>query len=126
MKTIRLGIFGVRRGCQNLKSILVNDGEIVALCDRDEAILEDAVKELPGTPALYTDFDEFIKHDMDAVYMANCFHEHTPFAIRLLEKGIHVLCECTSNITMAEGVALVRAAEKSSAFFMLAENYPFM
>lgn len=126
MKTIRLGIFGAKRGSNNLKSILVNDGDIVALCDRDEAILEEAVKELPGNPTLYTDFDEFINHDMDAVYMCNCFHEHTPFAIRLLEKGIHVLCECTSNITMAEGVALVRAAEKSSAFFMLAENYPFM
>ena len=126
MKTIRLGIFGVRRGCQNLKSILVNDGEIVAMCDRDAKILESTAAELPEMPALYTDFDEFIKHDMDAVYMANCFHEHTPFAIRLLEKGIHVLCECTSNITMAEGVALVRAAEKSSALYMLAENYPFM
>ena len=28
--------------------------------------------------------------------------------------------------TMAEGVALVRAARKSGAFYMLAENYPFM
>ena len=27
---------------------------------------------------------------------------------------------------MAEGVALVRAAEKSKAFYMLCENYPYM
>jgi predicted dehydrogenase len=63
---------------------------------------------------------------MDAVFLANYFHEHTPYAIKALEKGIHVLSECTANCTMAEGVALVKAAQKSSAFYMLAENYPFM
>ena len=58
--------------------------------------------------------------------LANYFHEHTPYAIRCLEKGIHVLSECIPNATMAEGVALVEAVEKSSAKYMLLENYPFM
>ena len=46
--------------------------------------------------------------------------------IKALEKNIHVLSECTSNISMGEGVALVRAVEKSNAYYMIAENYPFM
>ncbi len=41
-------------------------------------------------------------------------------------KGIAVLSETASNVTMAQGVALCRAKEKTGAVFMLAENYPFM
>ena len=126
MKKIRLGIFGLGRGAGFADPITANGGEVVALCDRDTDKMKDAAEDLENTPAMYTDFDEFIKHDMDAVFLSNCFHEHAPFAIRCLEKGIHVLSECTSNLTMAEGVALVRAAKKSSAFYMLSENYPFM
>ena len=125
MKVIRLGIFGLGRGGGFYKDIMANNGEVVAVCDRREECFEEAKKYAPNV-ACYTDFDAFLEHDMDAVFLANCFHEHTPFAIRCLEKGLHVLSECTSNATMAEGVALVRAAEKSKAFYMLAENYPYM
>lgn len=126
MKKIRLGIFGLGRGAGFAEPIIVNGGEVVALCDRDENKMIQASEDLENKPAMYTDFDKFIEHDMDAVFLSNCFHEHAPFAIRCLEKGLHVLSECTSNLTMAEGVALVRAAEKSNCFYMLSENYPFM
>lgn len=126
MKKIRLGIFGLGRGSGFAEPIIVNGGEVVALCDRDENKMAEAAENLENKPAMYTDFDKFIEHDMDAVFLSNCFHEHAPFAIRCLEKGLNVLSECTSNITMAEGVALVRAAEKSKGIYMLAENYPFM
>ena len=126
MKKIRVGIFGVRRGSNFFDSFLANNAEIVAVCDKSDAHLEKAKEKLGDTITCYKDFDEFIEHPMDAVLLANYFHEHTPYAIRCLEKDIHVLSECTSNSTMAEGVALVRAAEKSKAFYMLCENYPFM
>ena len=29
----------------------------------------------------YTDYERFLEHDMDAVVLANHFHEHAPFAI---------------------------------------------
>lgn len=126
MKKIRIGIFGVKRGASFFDSILENNGEIVALCDKNEKHMEMAKEKLGNTVKTYSDFDEFIEHPMDAVLLANYFHEHTPYAIRLLEKNIHVLSECTASSTMAESVALVRAAEKSKAFYMLCENYPFM
>ncbi len=126
MKKIRLGVFGLGRGSSFMNIVLANDGEVVALCDRDEERMKKAVEELPCQPTCYTDFETFLQHDMDAVFLCNCFHEHAPFAIRCLEKGLHVLTECTSNGTMAEGVELVRAVEKSNKIFMLAENYPFM
>lgn len=126
MKTIRIGVFGLQRGAYYFDNILANNGEIVAVCDKAQRFVDAAAGKLGGTTAGYTNFDEFIEHPMDAVFLANYFNEHAPYAIKALEKGIHVLSECTSNGTMAEGVALVRAARKSGAFYMLAENYPFM
>ncbi len=126
MKPIKIGIFGVRRGSSYFDSILGNNGEIVAICDKDDVYIKKAVDKLGDGVKVYKDFDSFIEEPMDAVFLANFFHEHTEYAIRCLEKNIHVLSECASNSTMAEGVKLVRAAEKSKAFYMLAENYPFM
>lgn len=126
MKVIKVGIFGARRGADFIKNLMANNGEIVAVCDRNEKFLKNTVADLPGDVAAYTDAEEFLNHPMDAVILANYFTEHTKYAIRFLEKGIHVLCECLSNVTMAEGVQLVRAAEKSKAHFMLAENYVYM
>ncbi len=131
MKKIRIGIFGAQRGSYFNPPILHEGGEIVAVCERMPQRIEWMKYQLrqagaSDNIAFYTDFDEFINHDMDAVLLANNFTDHAKFAIRLLEKGIHVLCECQSNVTMADGVALVRAAEKSKAHFMLLENYPYM
>lgn len=122
-----MGIFGLGRGSSFYDSILLNNGEIVAVCDINKDKLEEAKKHLGNDLATYTDFDAFLNHEgLEAVFLCNYFHEHAPYAIKALEKNIHVLSECTSNGTMAEGVALVRAAEKSKAIYMLSENYPFM
>ena len=125
MKTVKIGIFGLGRGSSFYKCIQHNNGEIVAVCEKGSVRLEAAKKQLGDDVAYYTDFDEFLSHPgMEAVLLCNYFHEHASYAIKALEKNIHVLSECTSNGTMAEGVALVRAAEKSKAIYMLAENYP--
>ncbi|MBQ0101634.1 MAG: Gfo/Idh/MocA family oxidoreductase [Firmicutes bacterium] len=125
MKSIRIGIFGLSRGYDNVDSILLNNAEIVAGCDQSEVLRERMKQKLPNI-ALYDSFDEFLNHDMDAVYLANNFAEHTKFAVRALEKNIHVISECTASGTLAECVELTRAAEKSRAIYMLAENYPYM
>ncbi len=126
MKRIRIGIFGYCRGSSYVDSFLQNNTEIVAVCDKRKDRLENAKKKLGDMVTCYEDFDSFIEHEMDAVLIANYFHEHTPYILKCFSKNIHVLCECISNATMAEGVQLVEAAEKSKSIFMLAENYPYM
>ena len=126
-RSVKIGVFGLGRGSSFYKSIMLNNGDIVAVCDKREEALAEAKEKIGSDVAAYTDFDEFINHEgMEAVFLCNYFHEHTPYAIKALERNIHVLSECTSNATMAEGVVLVRAAEKSKAIYMLSENYPFM
>ena len=126
MEKIRIGVFGVGRGMDIVRNFMLLGCEVVAICDNHKERREKAAAALDKSVAVYDNFDDFIEHDMDAVIVANFFHEHAPFVIRLFERGIHVFCECISNGTMAEGVALIRAAEKSDAVFFLAENYPQM
>ncbi|MBR4727691.1 MAG: Gfo/Idh/MocA family oxidoreductase [Clostridia bacterium] len=125
MNNLKLGIFGLRRGLDYLDAARMNGFEVTAVCDADASRLAAAKECLPDA-AVYTDPEDLLGHPMDAVFLANFFHEHAPWAIRFLEKGVHVLSECAANATMAQGVQLVRAAEKSGAVYMLAENYPFM
>ena len=127
MKNIKIGVFGAGRGADIAQNFMLLGCDIVAICDFQAGRREEAAKRLGGNSVKqFEDFDEFIKEDMDAVILANYFHEHTPYAIKCFERGIHVFCECISNATMAEGVELIRAFEKSNSVYMLAENYPQM
>lgn len=126
MKKIRIGIFGAGRGIDIAENFMLLDCEIACLCEfnkeRAKVGLENLGMEIP----VYENFDDFIEQDLDAVIIANFFHEHAPYAIKCFEKNIHVFSECISNGTMAEGVELIRAYEKSKSIYMLAENYPQM
>ncbi|MBQ2711958.1 MAG: Gfo/Idh/MocA family oxidoreductase [Clostridia bacterium] len=126
MKKLKIGVFGAGRGVDLAKSFMLLNCEIVALCDFHTERLAEGRRLLGGEVATFTCFDDFIKTEMDAVILANYFHEHTPYAIQCMQRGIHVFSECISNGTMAEGVELIRAFEKCNAVYMLAENYPQM
>ncbi len=124
MKTIRVGVVGVGRGRTFASGATASIGmKLVALCDTWEERLKEAGAQYGVST--YTDYDKFLEHDMDAVVLANYFHEHTPFAIKALQAGKHVMSECACNVTLAEGVALCRAVEKSGLIYALAENYPY-
>ena len=126
MKKIKVGIFGVGRGMELAKDFMLLGADIAAICDFNKERLDAAAKKVGTDTAIYSDFDSFIEHDLDAVVLANYFHEHAPFAIKCFKKGIHVFSECISNGTMAEGIELLKAFEKSNSIYMLAENYPQM
>ncbi len=127
MKKIRIGIFGAGvRGLTLAANLMLLNCDIVAFCEMRPDQREVAKQQLGADVAAYECFDEFIEHDMDAVILTNFFHEHAPYAIRCFEKGLHVFSECISNGTMADGVALIRAFEKSNSVYMLGENYPQM
>ena len=123
-KPIRVGVIGVGRG----QSFAAGAGEtvgmkLVALCDTWEERLKNVGERYKV--ATYTDYDKFLEHDLDAVILANYFHQHAPFAIKALKAGKHVMSETAVNTTIAEGVELCRTVEKTGLTYMFAENYPF-
>ncbi len=123
-REIRVGVIGVGRGQSFMQGAGPLVGmKLVAICDTWEQRLAEVGKRY--NVATYTDYDKFLEHDMDAVILANYFHEHAPFALKALDAGMHVMSECTCNATVAEGVALCRKVEKTGLTYMLAENYPY-
>lgn len=124
-KPIRVGVVGARRGMSFANGAEFVGMKLVALCDTWKQKLEEAKKQHPNV-TVYTNYDKFLEHEMDAVVLANFFHEHAPFAVKALEAGFHVMSETSACKTLGEGVALARAVEKSKKIYMLAENYCFM
>lgn len=122
-KKIRVGVIGVGRGQTFMNEAAHAGMELVAICDVWKEKLDEINKKYKI--ATYADYDRFLEHDMDAVVLANYFHEHAPFAIKALKAGMHVMSECAACSTLAEGVELCRAVEKSGKIYMFAENYPF-
>jgi len=120
---IRVGVFGLSRGMSFARAAGSAGMELVAVCDKRVQTLSGKLEDLEVVT--YSDYEDFLSHDMDAVILANYFHEHAPFAIKALQAGKHVMSETAACKTPAEGVALARAVEKSGKTYMLAENFPF-
>jgi predicted dehydrogenase len=67
--------------------------EIVAVCDVDQGLAEDA-RETFGAEAAYTDYRALIERDdLDVIDVVTPSHVHYEQAVTALEAGKHVLCE---------------------------------
>ena len=77
-RAIQVGVVGVGRGQSFMRAAEAVGMELVAICDLWEEQLESEGKMLAVTT--YTDYEEFLSHDMDAVVLAN-FFEGRNFAV---------------------------------------------
>ena len=128
MDKVKIGVFGAYRGSTIINfSKYADNAEVVAVCDRSDAKLKEQRKNTEGMNiTFYKEFDEFIKHDMDAVVLANYATEHAPFAIKAMKMGKHVLSECLPVQTMKEAVELVETVEETGKIYAYGENFCFM
>lgn len=127
---LRIGVFGAHRGMELIKVLLAYPGaELVAVCDRHQPSLEKVQKAAADAKmdvTLYPDFEDFIKHPMDAVILANYATEHATYAVRCLNRGLHVLSECLPCETMAQAVELIEAVERTGNIYAYGENCCYM
>ncbi len=128
MKKIRIGVIGVGRGSSMINYCLAaGNAELVAICDKWEEGLARQKRQHPDLNiAWYTDYDEFLKHDMDAVVLANYAHQHAPFAIKAMRAGKHVFSEVLPVQTLSEAVELVETVEETGMIYVYGENYCYM
>ncbi len=117
MKILNVGVVGCggiannkhlpamkRTGCYN----------IVAFCDLVEERAEKAKKEFGTEDArVYTDYEELIKEDLDAVYVLTPNSSHAPVAIAAMKAGKHVMCEKPMAKTFAEAQEMVKTAKET-------------
>ena len=129
-RKLRIGVFGGARG-RTMIDVLLNhpDAELVAVCDKFTPLLDsakEAAAENGMDIAVYETFEEFIRHDMDAVVLANYATEHATYAIKCMRAGKHVLSEVLPCETMAQAVELIETVEETGLVYAYAENYCYM
>ena len=96
-----------------------------AVCDIDADGLADAVESLEAEER-YLDYDDMLaRSDLDAVILGTPMQFHVPQAIAALNKNVHVLSEVPVWVSVEECRELVTAEGRSSATYMMAENYTY-
>lgn len=126
-RKIRFGVMGAGRGTVMMDYCAkAGDSELVAICDFNEKWLRQRQEKYGGSVKLFTDFDEFIKEDMDCVILANYANEHAPFAIKAMRAGKNVFSEVLPVQTMKEAVELVETVEETGKEYMYGENCCYM
>ena len=65
MKKVKIGVLGGYRGRSMAKyAKAAENAELVAICDKSETALQKQKDVCGENVAYYTDFEEFIKHDI--------------------------------------------------------------
>ena len=125
-KVLKVGVFGLWRGLSHIMSIEVMDeAEVVAICDQDPARVEEAKKHCPADVKICKDFDELLDSGIELVVLCNYLPDHARYAIKALRKGVPVVSECLAAATMKECVELVEAVEETGVYYSMAENSPY-
>ncbi len=128
MKKLKIGVLGGSRGMDFVNRILLDYeyAEVFAICEAYSVLAEKIEKQLSAAGKrvrIFTDFEEMLSCGIDAVILCNFANQHASYAIRALNRGIHVLSENLPTQTLAEAVALCEAVEKSGCVYAYAENY---
>ena len=128
MEKVKIGVLGAYRGSSMINYCKrADNAEVVAICDKSPKALESQRKNAQGLNiTFYDNFDDFIKHDMDAVVLANYANEHAPFAIKAMKLGKHVFSEVLPVQTMKEAVDLIEVVEETGMIYAYGENYCYM
>jgi len=102
---------------------LVEEIELVAMCDLDEAKARQAAQRW-GVGAWYTDYEKMIVQEApDAVVIVGPPPMMQPIAKEVLGRGMHVFMEKPIAVTAALAKELVDASEASGAFGMMATHW---
>jgi len=123
---LNVGIVGAAGRGASFKSAIEASGRarIHAVCDIKDV---DGAAERLGADEKYSDYGEMLqKSDLDAVVVGTPMNLHVPQAIPAIERGLHVLSEVPAGVSIEECRELVVACKKSSAIYMMAENYTYM
>ena len=72
-------------------------------------------------PNFTSDFDEFLKNDIDVVYIAGSNYNHYANVIKAAEAGKHILCEKPLALSSEEAEEMIKICEENNV--ILSVNY---
>jgi predicted dehydrogenase len=130
VKKLRLGLLGTGLAAENLYlpalRPLKGRLEIVACCNRTRSKAERFAKKA-GVPLVVDKAEQLIAlPQVDAVVIALPIEQQPRYVLKALKAGKAVLSEKPVGPSVKAGAALVQAAKKYKAPWLVAENYAFM
>ena len=127
-KIVKLGVVGLIRGGYVAGTIIGDDNVVItAIADKDPKVLkkckEDYEKKGVKDLLCFDNYEDLLKADIDAVYVATDKPLHTKHTIMALEAGKHVISEIPAIQTLEEAKILRDAVKAHPELkYMAGEN----
>ena len=128
VEKLNLGIVGACGRGGSFKQVLdaIEPVRVQAVCDVNAEGLHEAALRF-GASEEYVEYEEMLARSrVDAVLLGTPMPYHVPQAIAALRRGVHVLSEVPAGVSLEECKELVAVCRKSSALYMMAENYTYI
>ncbi|MCA9220151.1 MAG: Gfo/Idh/MocA family oxidoreductase, partial [Planctomycetales bacterium] len=110
----RIGSIGMRYQGTVIAVQARQFGDIVAICDVDRHVREQARAAFGSTPRIFEDYRDLIaRNDVDVITIGAPDHWHTKMVIDAVRAGKDVYCEKPLTLTIDEGKLLTKAVEES-------------
>ena len=113
---IGLGAIGMRYQGSVITHKALPYGDVVAICDVDQNVREQARASFGSTPAIYEHYHDLLaRKDVDVVLIGTPDHWHVPIAIDACKAGKDVYCEKPLTLTIDEGKLLCKVVRETGA-----------
>lgn len=122
-KTLNFAIIGCGRIAQRHAEHIVNNGNLIAVCDNVESKANELATKYNAKS--YTDIDELLKNEplIDVVSICSPNGLHAEHSIKALNAGFHALCEKPMAINVHDCGEMIKAAEKANKrLFAIKQN----
>lgn len=126
---IRTAFIGVGiMGTDLLKEFVKNpEAEVVALCDTDSVVLNNAAALCSSSPKLFADYRQMLSEvKPDAVVNATPQDLHASISIETLDTGCHTFCEKPMALNVVDCEAMIAAARRNGKILMIGQVLQYM
>ena len=112
----RIGAIGMRYQGTVITDKARAHGDVVAICDVDRHVREQARSSFGSTPAIFEDYRKLLdRKDVDVVMIGTPDHWHTKMLIDACRAGKDVYIEKPLTLTIDEGKQLVQGRPRDGA-----------
>lgn len=101
---------------------LLRKNEITSLFSHNKERLNELAKKF-GIANAFSDYDEFLKSDINCIYVASANAHHYEQVIKAARSGKNILCEKPLSINSSEAEEMVRTCEENGV--LLSVNYVY-